>query len=104
MCYITCGVHIVIDKSLKDRVVNIKQQGDKITLMNLLVENLVINVISAYVLQIIKRQFSKELDVLVSSMSISEKLFIRGELSGHVDSTRVGFDRVHEVFRYGSRN
>jgi hypothetical protein len=34
---------------------------------------------------------------------ISEKLFI-GDLNEHVDSTRVGFDGVHEDFGYGSRN
>jgi hypothetical protein len=41
---------------------------------------------------------------LVSSVSISEKLFIGGDLNGHVGSTRVGFDGVHEDFGYGSRN
>jgi hypothetical protein len=35
---------------------------------------------------------------------ISEKLFIGGDLNGHVGSTRVGFDGVHEGFGYGSRN
>jgi hypothetical protein len=35
--------------------------------------------------------------VLVSSVPISEKLFTRGDLNGHVDvgSTRVGFNGVH---------
>jgi hypothetical protein len=37
-------------------------------------------------------------------MPISEKLFIGGDLNGHVGSTRVGFDGVHEGFRYESRN
>jgi hypothetical protein len=40
---------------------------------------------------------------LVSSVSISEKLFI-GYLNGHVGFTRVGFDGVHGGFGYGSRN
>jgi hypothetical protein len=30
--------------------------------------------------------------------------FIRGDLNGHVDSTRVGFDVVYGSFGYGSRN
>jgi hypothetical protein len=34
---------------------------------------------------------------------VSKKLFI-GDLNRHVDSTRVGFDRVHGGFGYGSRN
>jgi hypothetical protein len=49
-------------------------------------------------------QFWEELDALVSSVPISEKLFIEGVLSGHVGSIRVGFDEVHESFKYGSRN
>jgi hypothetical protein len=41
---------------------------------------------------------------LVSSLHISEKLFIGGDLNEHVGSTRVGFDEVHEGFGYESRN
>jgi hypothetical protein len=99
----------VIDKSLKDGVVDIKCQGDMIILVKLLVGDLIFNVISAYAPQIglnesVKMQFWEELDALVSSVSISEKLFIGGDLNEHVCSTRVGFDGVHEGFGYGSRN
>jgi hypothetical protein len=41
---------------------------------------------------------------LVSSVPISEKLFIGGDLNGHVCSTRVDFDGVYGGFGYGSRN
>jgi hypothetical protein len=41
---------------------------------------------------------------LVSSVSIFEKLFIGGNLNGHVGSTRIGFDGVHRNFGYESRN
>jgi hypothetical protein len=41
---------------------------------------------------------------LVSSVPISEKFFIRGNLNGHVGSNRVGLDGVHEGFGYGNRN
>jgi hypothetical protein len=49
-------------------------------------------------------QFWEELDALVSIVPISEKLFIGGDLNGHVGSTRVGFDGVNGGFGYGSRN
>ena len=42
------GVGIVLDKSLKDGVVDIKRQGDMIILVKLLVGDFVFNVISAY--------------------------------------------------------
>jgi hypothetical protein len=103
------GVGIVLDKSLKDEVMDIKRQGDRIILVKLLVGDLVFNVISAYTPQIglnesIKIQFWEQLDALVSSVPISEKIFIGGDLNGHVGHTRVGFDRVHRGFGYGSRN
>jgi hypothetical protein len=51
-CYIDTtanknGVHIVLDKSLKDGVVCIKRQGDMIILLKLLVGDFIFNVISA---------------------------------------------------------
>jgi hypothetical protein len=103
------GVGIVLDKSLKDGVVDIKRQEDRIILVKLLVGDLVFNVISAYAPQIgfnesVKMQLWEELDALVSNVPISEKLFIGGDLNGHVGSTRVGFDGVHGAFGYGSRN
>jgi exonuclease III len=45
-------VGIVLDKSLKDGVVDIKRQGDKIILVKLFIGYLVFNVISAYAPQI----------------------------------------------------
>jgi hypothetical protein len=44
------------------------------------------------------------LDTLISSVPISEKLFIGGDINGHVDSIRVDFDGVHGGFRYRSKN
>jgi hypothetical protein len=103
------GVGIVLDKSLNDGVVDIKCQGDKIILVKLIVGDLVFNVISAYAPQIginesVKMQFCEELDAVVSSVPISEKLFIGGDLNGHVGSIRVGFDGIHGGFGCVSRN
>jgi hypothetical protein len=80
-----------------------------IILVKLSVGDLIFIVISAYTPQIglnksVKMQFWEELDALISSVPISEKLFIEGDLNGHVGSTRVGFDGVHGGFGYESRN
>ena len=55
-----------------------------------------LNVISGYAPQVglsesTKRQFWEDLDSMVSTLPISEKLFI-GDLNGHVDATNVGFE------------
>jgi hypothetical protein len=101
-------VGIVLDKSLKNGVVDIKRQEDWIILVKLLVRDLIFNVISAYAPQMslnesVKMQFWEELNALVSSVTISKKLFI-GDLNEHVGSNRVGFDGVHGGFGYESRN
>jgi hypothetical protein len=56
------GACIVLDKGLRDGLVDIKYQVNKIILVKLFVGDLIFNVISAYVMQIglnesVKRQF-----------------------------------------------
>jgi exonuclease III len=46
------GVRVLIDKSLKDGVVEVRRQGDRIILVKLVVSDMVLNVISAYASQI----------------------------------------------------
>jgi exonuclease III len=42
------GARVLIDKSLKDGVVEVIRQGDRIILVKLVVSDMVVNVISAY--------------------------------------------------------
>ena len=42
------GVGVLIDKSLKNGVVGVRRQGDRIILVKLVVGDMVLNVISAY--------------------------------------------------------
>jgi exonuclease III len=75
------GVGILIDRSLKDGVVDVRRQDYRIILVRLVVGDSALNVISAYAPQIglsesTKRQFWDNLDSMVSTMPISEKLFI----------------------------
>jgi hypothetical protein len=68
-----------------------------------------LNAISAYAPQVglnesVKRQFWEDLDRTVSTVPIREKLFIGGDLDGHVGATNAGFERLHGGFGYGGRN
>ena len=42
------GVGVLIDKSLKNSVVGVKRQGDRIILVKLVIGDMVLNVISVY--------------------------------------------------------
>jgi exonuclease III len=91
------GVGILIDRSFKDGVVDVKRQGDRIILVRLVVGDMTLNVISAYAPQVglsesVKRQFWEDLDSMVSTVPIREKLFIGGDLNGHVGATKAGYE------------
>jgi exonuclease III len=99
------GVGILINKSLKNEVVVVRRQGNMIIMIKLVFGDLVLNVISAYAPQVglsddVKRRFWKDLEDMVRGVSSSEKIFIEGDLNGHVGTTREGFERVHEGFGY----
>ena len=99
----------MIDKSLKDGVVEVRRQGDRIILVKLVISDMVLNVISAYAPQVghdesAKQLFWEDLDRLVRAIPSSEKLFIGGDLNGHVGTSSAGFEAVHGGFGYGSRN
>ena len=103
------GVGILINKSLKSGVVDVKRCGDRIILVKLVVGDLVLNVISAYAPQIghnenTKREFREGLEDMVRGVPSGEKLFIGGDLNGHVGTSNIGFEGVHGGFGYGIRN
>ena len=103
------GVGILIDKSLKNGVVDVKRLGGRIILVKLVVGDLVFNVISAYAPQVghdesTKRQFWDDLDSLVRAVPTNEKLFIGGDLNNHVGLSNAGYEVAHGGFGYGSRN
>jgi Reverse transcriptase (RNA-dependent DNA polymerase) len=103
------GVGIMVDRSLRDEVVEVKRNGDRIILVKLVVGGWIINVISAYAPQVglqesVKRKFWEDLEEVVRGIPREEKLFIGGDLNGHVGQTNEGFDRVHGGFGFGTRN
>ncbi|PWZ13495.1 Craniofacial development protein 2 [Zea mays] len=103
------GVGVLIDKSLKDGVVDVKRVGDRIILVKLVIGDLVLNVISAYAPQVglnenSKREFWEGLEDMVSSVPVGEKLFIGGDLNGHVGTSSTSFEGVHGGFGFGTRN
>jgi hypothetical protein len=93
------GVGILIDKSLKNGVVTVRRQGDKIIIIKLIFGHLVLNVISVYATQVglsddVKRRFWEDLEDMVRGVSSGEIFFIGRDLNGHVGTVRGGFERV----------
>jgi hypothetical protein len=78
-------------------------------MIKLIFGDLILNVISAYAPLVglsddVKRRFWEDLEDMVRVVSRNEKLFIGGDLNGHVGTVRGGFERVHGGFGYGEQN
>jgi exonuclease III len=74
-------VGILIDKSLKNEVIAVRRQVNKIIMIKLVFRDLVFNIISVYAPQVglsdyIKRRFYEELEDMIRGVPNSEKLFI----------------------------
>ena len=83
---------VIIDKQLLDNVVEVRRKRDKILLVKLILDREIFN-ISVYAPQVgldesSKRQFWDDLDEIVQGIPIREKLFIDGDLNGHVWACR----------------
>jgi hypothetical protein len=76
-----------------------------IIMIKLVFRDLILNVIGAYpqvgLSDDVKRRFCEDLEDIVRGVPSSEKLFIGGDLNGHVGTARGGFERVHKGFGYG---
>ena len=103
------GVGIIIDKTLKDAVVDVKRVGDRIILVKLIMEGEAINVISAYAPQVgsnseSKQKFWEDMDDLMQGIPNEENIFIGGDLNGHIGRDSQGYEKIHGGFGYGTRN
>ncbi|PWZ33919.1 hypothetical protein Zm00014a_015628 [Zea mays] len=85
------GLGILIDKSLKDKVVDVKRQGDMIILVKL-VWGCSLEHYKCICPQVGLRESEKK------QYPTNEKLFIGGDLNGHVGSTNVGYELARGGF------
>jgi exonuclease III len=103
------GVGIVLASRLKEDVVEVKRYSDRIMSVKLVIEEETVNIVSAYAPQAglgeaEKKNFWDSLDDLVRGCPVDQKLFIGGDLNGHIGSETDGYIGAHGGFGYGTRN
>ncbi|KAH1233397.1 Craniofacial development protein 2 [Glycine max] len=94
------GVGIIVDKEWKKDVVDVRRVGDRIIALKLVVGQDTFNVISGYAPQVglaehFKVKFWEDLE---------GKVFLGGDLNGHVGSVARGFEGVHGGYGLGEMN
>ncbi|XP_019251356.1 PREDICTED: craniofacial development protein 2-like [Nicotiana attenuata] len=101
------GVGILVDRDLRELVVEVRRVNDRLMSIKLVVGGTV-NVISAYTPQVglnqeVKKKFWDDLDEMVRSIPHTEKLFIGGDFNGHIGASSRGYDDVHGGYGFGDR-
>ena len=90
-------------------MVEVYRSGDRVLSIKMVVEDDTINIISAYAPQIgeelfIKEQFWDELEKMIKRIPNTEKIFIGGDLNGHVGKDAGQYTQVHGGFGFGTMN
>jgi len=102
------GVGIMVEKVWKESVVDVKRIRDRILALKLLMAQETINIISAYAPQVGSKALEKEklwqdLEGLVQGI-LQQKIFLGGDLNGHVHSQKRHFTGAHGGFGFGDLN
>jgi len=103
------GVGILVVEELVDFVVKIRRKSDRIIAIKVGMRSEIINMFSVYTPQIglpddMKKQFWEDLDLVIQYVARTEKLFIGGDLNGHIIVEAGGYDMIHGGFDYRERN
>ena len=103
------GVGIVLDNNLKESVMDVKRINDRLIVVKVMLENVVMNVISTYAPQVgceerVKEKFWEDFDEAFMTIPVNEELIIGGDFNGHMGRMRGNYERVHGGWGYGNMN
>ncbi|PKA67201.1 hypothetical protein AXF42_Ash004693 [Apostasia shenzhenica] len=103
------GVGIILDKSLKDHIVEVKRNCDRIMALKIIINGMIINIVSVYAPQVgldasIKEKFWNDLEELIQEIPQEERLFIGGDLNGYVRRVAKEFNNIHGGYGFREIN
>ncbi|XP_048483178.1 craniofacial development protein 2-like [Plutella xylostella] len=103
------GVGIVLDKDLKNNIIEINRVSDRIIYIRILLGDLALTIMSVYAPQAgcderIKEKFWEEFDTTLMNVPSDDQLVIGGDFNGHVGKYNHDYERVHGGKGFGSRN
>lgn len=103
------GVGIILDGDLKGCVTDVKRKSDRIIVVKVILESLVLNVISVYAPQsgcedVVKEKFWEDFDAVMMNIPDNEEVCMGGDFNGHVGQLSDGYERVHGGWGYKNRN
>lgn len=99
----------MVDKVYREAVVVVRRFGDRILSITLALEPEIVHIIYVYTPQAglddeIKKKLWYSLGDVLSKIPRAEKIFLGGDLNGHVGKDRVGYEMVHGGQGFGAQN
>lgn len=103
------GVGVVLDAKLKECVTEVKRMNDRLIIVKVMVQNILLNVMSIYAPQTgcddkEKERFWMDFDRVVMDVPECEEILIGGDFNGHVGRENVSYERIHGGWGFGGRN
>ncbi|XP_074323512.1 uncharacterized protein LOC141660427 [Apium graveolens] len=103
------GVGIMLNTKLRNNVVEVIRFNDRVMMIKLVVDVVVVNIVSAYAPHAglgheEKKLFWDCLDDLISTIPSDQILYIGGDFNGHIGEHSDGYVGTHRSFGYGITN
>ncbi|KAJ8709706.1 hypothetical protein PYW08_009710 [Mythimna loreyi] len=103
------GVGVVLDSKLKESVMEVHRMNDRIIVVKVMLENVMLNVVSVYAPQVgcnetVKEKFWEDFDTALMNIPVHEELIVGGDFNGHVGRMRGMYERVHGGWGFGNPN
>ncbi|XP_066990470.1 craniofacial development protein 2-like [Macrobrachium rosenbergii] len=104
-----CGVKVVLSKKMKENVVDVERKSCRIMKVKLCCGGHILDVVSAYAPQVgcdeeVKNRFWREVDEMITSIEMEERLVIGGDLNGHIGRSQENINSIHGRHGMGGMN
>ena len=103
------GVGVIMDERTFKDVVEVCRKNDWIIRVKIVNGEQILSAISVYALQVeiqktIKRKIGEDLDDMAQNITLNVRLYIGGDINGHIGVCHSGYKDVHDGLGKGIRN